>query len=149
MKRRKRAIARAARARLSLIAATSGDERELAKQELLKEMKTLDALLNDPRVCTNTVLVEAHSQHKKVQELAPSYIDLIERQPLVLADIKLAEDEATERSNVATTTLKAVSHGSAVTQRLAGKMDDLHQHSDSITEILQLIEIASKPTYLH
>lgn len=75
-------IAETARAQLSLTAATSGEEREVAKQEMLTGMKELDALLADPRLAKNSVVAQAHSQHKKAREMAAAYIELMQRQPL-------------------------------------------------------------------
>jgi methyl-accepting chemotaxis protein len=76
------AIAETARAQLSLTAATSGEEREVATQEMLNGMKALDALLADPRLAKNSVVAPAHSQHKKAREMASAYIELMQRQPL-------------------------------------------------------------------
>lgn len=76
------AIAEAARAQLSLTAATSGEEREAARQEMLNGMKTLDALLTDPRVAANSMVAAARSEHRKAQEMAQAYIELMLRQPL-------------------------------------------------------------------
>ncbi|AJG24679.1 methyl-accepting chemotaxis protein [Cupriavidus basilensis] len=76
------AIAETARAQLSLTAATSGEEREVAKQEMLNGMKTLDTLLADTRLTTNSVVADARSEHKKAKEMASAYIELMLRQPL-------------------------------------------------------------------
>ncbi|KJK24739.1 hypothetical protein UB46_08550 [Burkholderiaceae bacterium 16] len=75
-------IAETARAQLSLTAATSGEEREVAKQEMLNGLTTLDALLADSRLASNSVVAHARSQHKKAREMALAYIELMLRQPL-------------------------------------------------------------------
>ncbi|AQV96423.1 hypothetical protein BJN34_21375 [Cupriavidus necator] len=76
------AIAETARAQLSLTAATSGEEREAAKQEMLSGMKTLDALLTDSRLASNSIVADARSQHAKARAMALAYIELMLRQPL-------------------------------------------------------------------
>jgi methyl-accepting chemotaxis protein len=76
------AIAETSRAQLWLIAATSGDEREVAKNEMLSGLKTLDVLLGDTRLIANNAVVEARIQHKKAQEMSLAYIELVLKQPL-------------------------------------------------------------------
>jgi len=76
------AIADTARAQLSLTAATSGEEREVAKQEMLNGMKALDALLADSRLASNSLVADARGQNRKAREMALSYIELMQRQPL-------------------------------------------------------------------
>ncbi|MFC4346069.1 methyl-accepting chemotaxis protein [Cupriavidus numazuensis] len=58
----------------------------------------------------------------------------------LLDDVNRTQGEATDCSALASATLKAASDGSMVTERLAGKINSLHEHSRSITEIVQHIE---------
>jgi len=76
------AIAETSRAQLSLTAATSGSQREVAKNEMLSGLKTLNVLLGDTRLIANSAVVEARIQHKKTQEMAQAYIELVLKQRL-------------------------------------------------------------------
>jgi len=76
------AISETSMAQLSLTAATSGREREVAKNEMLSGLKTLDVLLGDTRLIANSAVVEARIQYKKAQEMSLAYIELVQKQPL-------------------------------------------------------------------
>jgi hypothetical protein len=76
------AIAETSRAQLSLTTATSGDEREVAKTEMLSGLRALDVLLGDTRLIANNAVVEARIQYKKAQEMSLAYIELVQKQPL-------------------------------------------------------------------
>lgn len=67
------AIAETARAQLSLTAATSGEEREVAKKEMLNGMRTLDALLADS-ASPQTALLQTRAANTRKRRRWPSPI---------------------------------------------------------------------------
>lgn len=74
------AIAQASHAQLALTAATSGDDRELAKQALAGSLQSLDKLLGDKRLAESDTALRAALA--KAREMADAYIALMLGQPL-------------------------------------------------------------------